>query len=195
MLDRPTNELLDEYISKFDKNERYETADRAITNLFAAFPENKKLEDILLKISVINDLYSTNIFDVFKMAKHIRKLNIDDELNKGNPKAVDNIAKGHKIIRSKTNKEIFFYSFATKYCNWHNQEKYAIYDSFVERVLMAYKKQDKFYDFTNNDLRDFPKFRNVIKKFAEYYRLENHKLKDIDKFLWIYGKEKFPANY
>lgn len=195
MLDRPTNELLDEYISKFDKNERYETADRAITNLFAAFPENKKLEDILLKISVINDLYSTNIFDVFKMAKHIRKLNIDDELNKGNPKAVDNIAKGHKIIRSKTNKEIFFYSFATKYCNWHNQEKYAIYDSFVERVLMAYKKQDKFYDFTNNDLRDFPKFRNVIKKFAEYYGLENHKLKDIDKFLWIYGKEKFPANY
>ena len=49
MLDRPTNELLDEYISKFDKNERYETADRAITNLFAAFPENKNLRTFYLK--------------------------------------------------------------------------------------------------------------------------------------------------
>jgi hypothetical protein len=76
-LQTPTNELVDEYIDKFNKDERYYLADKAIINLFQKFPENKNLEDILLKISVINDLYSTNIFGTFIMARHIQQLNID----------------------------------------------------------------------------------------------------------------------
>jgi len=56
-LNTPTNELVDEYIDKFNNDERYFLADNAIIKLFEKFPENKKIEDILLKISVINDLY------------------------------------------------------------------------------------------------------------------------------------------
>lgn len=50
-LETPTNELVDLYIDKFNNDERYLLADQAIINLFEKFPENKKLEDILLKIS------------------------------------------------------------------------------------------------------------------------------------------------
>jgi len=195
ILEKPTDKLLDKYIFKFQNDKRYEPADKAIINLFSAFPKNKKLEDILLKISVINDLYSTNILGTFRMAEHIQNLNIDDQLKEGNPEVVNKIAKGHGIRTKKNNKELYFYSFATKYCNWHNQKSYAIYDSFVEKVLMAYKRQDKFLKFTNDDLRDFVKFKKIIKGFAEHYELKRHNLKEIDKFLWIYGKEKFPTNY
>ena len=119
-LEAPTNELLDKYIDQFNNDERYSLADQAIINLFASFPENKKIEDIILKTSVVNDLYSTNILGIFKMAKHIQQLQIDRDLKKGSPSVVSKIATGHGIKTKKNNKELNFYSFATKYCNWHN---------------------------------------------------------------------------
>ena len=84
-LQKPTNQLIDKYIAKFNQDERYFVSDDAIINLFKAFPENKKLEDIILKISVINDLYSTNIFSTFNLAKHIQQLNIDSAIKRGCP--------------------------------------------------------------------------------------------------------------
>lgn len=194
-LQTPTNKLLDEFIDKFNNDERYYLADKAIISLFESFPENKYLEHILLKISVINDLYSTNILGTFNMAKHIQKLDIDDRLKQGDPFLVNEISSGHGIISKKNNKEINFYSFATKYCNWHNRENYAIYDSFVNKVLIAYKRNDNFSSFKETDLKNFIKFKEVILDFKQFYNLTDHDLKQIDKFLWIYGKEKFPANY
>jgi len=194
-LDHPTNELIDKYISIFKQNERYSTADDAIIRLFKTFPKNDSIEDVLLKISVINDMYSTNILGTFKMAKHILKQGLDKGLVKGEPEIVHKIALGHDIRRKKNNTEMNFYSFATKYCNWHNQDQYAIYDSFVEKVLIAYQKKDRFSDFKNADLRDFRIFKRVISDFLNHYELTNYNLKEIDKFLWIYGKEKFPPKY
>ncbi len=191
----PTNKLISKYIDKFNNDERYFNADQAIIKLFSAFPDNKKLEDILLKISVINDLYSTNIFSTFKMAKYIQGLKIDNGLKKGDPNIVKIISTGHKIKSTKNKKELNFYSFATKYCNWHNQDSYAIYDSFVKKVLMAYKRKDNFSSFKETDLKDFLKFKKIISDFKTFYKLTGHDLKKIDKFLWIYGKEKFPAKY
>jgi hypothetical protein len=194
-LQTPTNDLLNVYIDKFNKDERYYLADQAIINLFNAFPNNKQLEHILLKISVINDLYSTNILGTFNMAKHIQQLDIDKDLKQGNPNTVNKISLGHGIKSNKTSKEINFYSFATKYCNWHNRDNYAIFDSFVKKVLMAYKRKDNFSDFIESDLKDFPRFKNIVLDFKMYYNLTAHDLKQIDKFLWIYGKEKFPTKY
>lgn len=191
----PTNALIDEYIEKFNSDDRYYPADQAITKLFKTFPTNTDFEDILLKISVLNDLYSTNIYGTYAMAKHIQSLKIDSALKTGDPLVVNKIALGHGIRSSKTNRELNFYSFATKYCNWHNLEHYAIYDRFVEKVLMTYKKQDDFSDFTRTDLKVFPTFKRVIQDFITFYNLNRHNLKEIDKFLWIYGKEMFPANY
>ena len=114
----PTNELIAGYIEKFNNDDRYYPADQAITKLFQTFPTNIHLEDILLKISVLNDLYSTNILGTFAMAKHIQKLGIDNALKVGEPFVVNRIAVGHGIRSSKTNKELNFYSFATKYCNF-----------------------------------------------------------------------------
>lgn len=76
----PTPRLVRKYIDRFEKLDRYYRADVAIIKLFKLLPYNIDLEDVLLKLSVINDLYSTNIFATFKMAKHIRDLNIDNDL-------------------------------------------------------------------------------------------------------------------
>jgi hypothetical protein len=194
-LQTPTNQLLDKYIDKFNNDERYFLADKAIVSLFEAFPENKNLEHILLKISVINDLYSTNILGTFNMARHIQRLDIDSRLKQGDTLLVNEISSGHGIISKKNNKEINFYSFATKYCNWHNRDNYAIYDSFVNKVLIAFKRKDNFSIFMETDLKNFTKFKEVVLDFKQFYNLTDHDLKQIDKFLWIYGKEKFAAKY
>ena len=49
-LETPTNDLLEKYINQFNNDERYYRADQAIIKLFKAFPYNKKLEDIFLKL-------------------------------------------------------------------------------------------------------------------------------------------------
>jgi hypothetical protein len=195
VLEVPTNILIDSYIHKFSMDERYYPADNAIIKLFKAFPRNILIEDILLKICVLNDMYSTNIFATFTMAKHIQKLGIDKSLKNGDTLIVNKIATGHGIKSTKNNREINFYSFATKYCNWHNQEQYAIYDRFVEKILLAYKQRDNFSDFSQPDLKVFPEFKRIILEFIEFYGLTGHNLKQIDKFLWMYGKEKYPTKY
>ncbi len=190
-LQTPTKNLVDIYINKFKKNERYYKADQAIDNLLKIFPKNKKLEDILLKVTVINALYSTNIFGTYIMAKHIEKLQIDDLLLTSDPNVVNRIATGHGIPKSKTKGDRNFYSFATKYCNWHNKENYPIYDNFVHKILIAYRNKDNFSEFKNKELKDYKRFKQIITDFKNRYLLTKYKLKEIDKFLWIYGQYIF----
>lgn len=190
-----TSSLISRYVNLFDQNQKSFLADQAIINLFKSFSGNCRLEDVLLKISVINDLYSTNILGTYKMAKHIQKLQIDNAIKAGDPTIVNKIALGHGICSKKKNTEINFYSFATKYCAWHNPDCYAIFDRFVEKVLIKYRDQDKFSVFKNCDLRDYNCFMRIISDLKTHYKINDVTLKDIDKFLWIYGKEKFPAIY
>ncbi|HEB13489.1 MAG TPA: hypothetical protein ENI13_00740 [candidate division CPR3 bacterium] len=187
LLDQPTPELVEKYVLQFQNSERYYVSDQAIIKLFSHFPENSHLEDILLKLSVINDLYSTNIYATFKMAKHIQRLKIDPELRKRSTAIVNKIA-AFPI----TGKTINFYSFATKYCNWHDQNGYPIYDYFVERIIVAYRKRDQFAAFRKVDLMDYARYKNVLEQFRLFYDLQQFTFKRLDKFLWLYGKEKFP---
>lgn len=188
-LQKPTNKLINKYFNKFEKDERYKKADDAIRNLFTAFPNNKSLEDILLKTSVVNDFYSTNILGTFKIAKHIQSLDIDSRIKNGDSQIVSEITYGHNIISKKSSKQLNFYSFATKYCNWHNHQDYPIYDSFVKKILMAYKRKDKFSEFIESDMKDFVKFKKIISDFKTFYKIDQSNLKIVDKFLWLYGKD------
>ena len=81
-------------------------------------------------------------------------------------------------------KKKYFYSFASKYCSHHNQVEFPIYDSYVDIVLRYFRKADKFY-----------KFKNILLKFKEYYGLQEFSLKELDKYLWQFGKFYFPKKY
>lgn len=185
----PTAELVCEYIRRFEQSERYYRADQAIIKLFRLIPQNKELEDILLKLSVINDLYSTQIFATFEMARHIQTLDIDPELSRHSTQIVNEIAKF--VVSGKSR---YCFSFATKYCNWHDQDNYPIIDSFVAKLIIAYRDRDKFTTFERNALRDYTRFKEILEAFRRHYGLINFGFKKLDKFLWLYGQEKFPNN-
>jgi len=185
----PTPALVREYIRQFEDSERYYLADQAIIKLFRLIPYNRDLEDILLKLSVINDLYSTGILATFEMAKHIQKLSIDPELAKHSTEVVNRIADFSVPAKS-----IYFFSFATKYCSWHDQDHYPILDSFVEKLIIAYRNRDQFATFEKDEIRDYTRFKEILESFRKHYGLTDFGFKKLDKFLWLYGKETFRKN-
>lgn len=186
----PSIELVDHYLKKWDNLEDYSSQEEAVNRVFRDYNSNKKLENILIKCSILNDFYSTNIFKIYPVAKHIQSLNIDTRLKDGDPTLVDEIAK--ITIGGKTKN---FYSFASKFCSHHNQLDFPIYDSYVHKVLKYYRKVDRFYDFEENDLKVYPKFKNILIEFRSFYKLDKYNLKELDKYLWQFGKEYFPNNY
>jgi len=148
---------------------------------------NTGLVEILLKVSALNDFYSTNIYDTNSVARHIHKLDIDASLARGDLDLVDrmaNVSFGGKIRR--------VYSFATKYCSHHAPDVYPIYDSYVDEMLWFFNKKDRFAKFKRADMKNFPAFVEIIDQFREYYGLCKFTRKQTDIFLWLAGKEHFP---
>ncbi len=188
----PNEKIMEEYLDKWDNlEEHYVWQESSLYKLFhEVYKYNTDLNEILIKCSCLNDFYSTNIFSIYPVAKKIFELKIDKRLNEGDPTLVNDIA--HITINDK---DKFFYSFATKYCSHHNNIEFPIYDYFVDRMLMYFKTKDKFASFKQADLKDYAKFKKILIDFKKYYNIDEYNLRDIDKYLWIAGKEYFPRKY
>ena len=188
---KPSEAEVKKYLNKWDSLENYVLQESALDKLFFnTYPNNKDINDILIKAAALNDFYSTNIFSIFPVAKHILNLNIDERLKNKDTSLVNDIAKVE--INGKVKN---FYSFATKYCSHHYPLDYPIYDSYVEKVLILLNKRDAFSKFKKEDLKDYTKFKRVVIDFRTFYNLNQFTLKDIDRYIWQLGKEYLPRKY
>jgi hypothetical protein len=125
------------------------------------------------------------------VARHILSLDIDAKLADGAAELVNAIArvpmKDGKIRRN--------YSFATKYCSWHVPDAYPIFDSVVGRLLGEYQRLDRFAAYTwQHELTEYATFKAAVEAFQQHYDLGAFSFKELDKFLWSYGKEYFGRN-
>lgn len=177
-----------EWFLDYWKNSR-EASDqeRALNKLFMDMcKSNECIEDILIKCSSLNDFYSTNIYDIHTVAQNILSLHIDERLKAGDLSLVNDIA--HVEVNGKDH---FFYSFATKYCSHHQPERFAIYDSYVEKVLLSMNKRARFYNFKQEDLKDYETYMSVIRAFQQKFGLMQYNIKQLDQYLWQLGKWYF----
>lgn len=165
----------------------YSNQEKALDKLFMDIcKKNDNKEDILIKCSSLNDFYSTNIFDIHTVAQHILSLHIDERLEKGDHSLVDDIA--HVEVNGKDH---FFYSFATKYCSHHQPERYAIYDSYVEKVLISMNNRMHYANFNREELKDYDIYMSVIRAFQQRFGLMQYNIKQLDQYLWQLGKWYF----
>lgn len=189
---QPSQDELEKYLHIWDTLENYSLQESALEKLFLrTYPKNTNIDDVLIKVSALNDFYSTNIFSPFQVAKHIVRLDIDDRLKEGDITLVNELAK----VQMENGTVKNFYSFASKYCSHHNPLEFPIYDSYVDKVLRYYRGEDSFCEFKNDELRKYTKFKDILLQFKAFYNLDSYTLKDIDKYLWLLGKEKFPNKY
>ncbi len=187
----PTPQEVIAYQLSWEAMNEYREQEHALNRLFFTLaPTNKDLADILLKVTTLNQFYSTNIFSIYPVAKHIQSLQIDDRLAAGDCTLVDDI----QVVRLKE-KTKHFYSFASKYCSHHNPEAFPIYDSYVDEVLRYFRDVDGFTTFHTSELKDYSRFKEILLKFRSFYGLEQFTLKEIDKYIWQLGKRYFPKTY
>jgi len=179
ILPRPTADDVIRGEKKFD--EENGPIEWALTQLFEKFPENTNFGEVAVKTKVLNALYSVHVLAVTKVARHICSLAIDADLKAGKAEIVDRIAKVQL-----SDKIHNFFSFASKYCSWHNPTEYPIYDSNVEACLWCYKKQDGFAMFARYGY-GYPEFKRRVDAFRDFYGLSSLSYKQLDKFLWSLG--------
>ena len=182
----PNENNVRDAIRKFD--EESVIIERALQELFRQYPTNDSEAHVLLKVVALNGLYRTNILAVEDVARHIYQQaeEVDSALKTGSPGIVDKIA---KVTIAATQKERHNWSFATKYCSWHNPGAYPIWDSRVCRYLTSLKDTP----FAQPDRWErYAEFVALMASFREHYRLDSFGFKDIDKFLWIYGAQDPP---
>lgn len=187
----PSIEQVEYYLQAWNKLENYRLQEDALDKLFLELcTKNIEISDILLKVVALNDFYSTNIFSVYPVAKHILSLDIDSRLNSGDITLVSDL---QKVIIGGTVKN--FYSFSTKYCSHHKPLDFPIYDSYVEKVLCYFRDRDGFSNFKTFELKDYKKFKHTLVEFKYFYGLDKYDLKKIDRYMWQLGKDYFPKNY
>jgi hypothetical protein len=187
----PSSAVVFGYLERWEHLENYRLQEGSLSLLFNKLcPENKSIEHILLKVSTLNDFYSTNIFDTYSVATHILNLNVDSRLETKDYSLVNDIAKV-----SMKGKIRNFYAFASKYCSHHRPESFPIYDFFVEKMLRHYQSISGFGEFRRDDLKNYERFIEIIRSFQTHYKLAKFSLREIDVFLWMVGKEFFPRNY
>ena len=165
-------------------DEREEAVESTIEALMVALPLNRNFAHTHIKVITISQLYSARVLsiDAALLARHISSIsNLDDRLAAGDPGVVP-LMYDCKTTRRK------YYSFATKFCSWHNRLAYSLWDYNVDEALWRYKRQDGFAKFKRMELRIYPRLVEIVKEFRTFYGLDQS-VKDIDKFLWQIGDD------
>ena len=194
VLVKPTVDAVKDAGKKFDEDN--EPIEHALEALFSQFRENINPAHVLLKVTTLNDFYSTQIPlyskripTVFEVANHIVKLGIDSRLGLGSSDLVYDIAKTEVA-----NKGVHYnYSFATKYCNWHRPDFYPIYDSRVEEYLWYLQDSGLINPFQRQDLKRYYVFKEIVTGLRDGFLPERFTYKEIDKFLYYEGGKLLAA--
>ena len=187
----PSEEEVERYLKIWENVDDYKLSENCLQNLFLnTYPLNNNLDEVLIKVCSLKSLYGLVIYSPIAVAKHIVSLKIDKRLLEKDLTVVNEIAK----VKINGGRIINFYSFATKYCSHHQVLDYPIYDSYVDEVLWYFKRKGHF-DFYREELKLYPSFNKILNEFRITLKLEKFDLRQIDKYLWLLGKEYFSKNY
>ena len=185
------------YINQFYSNSINGPHDTALTLLYKnsqPFTPNNRFETVLLKVSTLNDFFSTVIFDTFTVSKHISAIpDLDRRLAGGDLSVVEDIRHVIHTLSNGTSKMRDYYSFATKFCNWHNGDAFPIYDSYVAAVLNALKINNKgLFKFKKaEDLKNYADLKDALDTVRNGFGLQSLNYTQLDRYLWELGKTYF----
>ena len=194
-------------LESYNKMESYRIQEWLLMQLISEYPTHENKSAVETKVKLLNLFYSTGIQAVNLMAKNILSIkNIDGRLDKGDYKLVSQIAK----LKVSTGEVRFNYSFATKYCAYHQPKKFPIYDSIValtfaslfeKGLLSKYKynrgKTDSRNTYSKTEfmekLKEYDFYIKVYNHFMEEYDLTSLSYREVDSY--IRGAFKLPEDF
>ena len=185
----PSTEEVKKYLKQWEDEEEYRDSEKSLSKLFLN-SSNNSLDEIIVKVCALDVVFSAQVGRwFFDVSKHIKNYDFDTKFKDKefdvNKFAIIEV----KDIKNDKTKNRNFYSFATKYCSHHNSEDYPIYDFYVDEVLQYFMGEK--LNLKKTSLKKYPIFVDTLKVFREEYHLEVFKLREIDKYIWLLGKEFF----
>jgi hypothetical protein len=165
--------------SLYNSVEGLRTSVELLDGLCSAYPSNQDFKAVLLKASVLNQLYFTNVYAIHDMAGHICEViqthrDIPDRL------LVERIAKvkfGGKPRR--------LISFASKYAHFFiAPARFAIVDYYAGQALAVHLGEPK----TRSEewRQDYTVFSEQIDRLRARDGI-TASLRELDQYLWLYG--------
>ncbi len=137
------NTSLDREFAKMIRDPSYGAEYHLIHDILTKFPDNTDKNIVAMKIAAIDVTNSTHLslhkakVNLDQLAKFVCSINFDERVKNGDLSLVNEFCKG------KINVNLF--SFATKYCHYHNsivygEDAYAKYDKIMSMALPEYAK-------------------------------------------------------
>ncbi len=186
-----SNDSLEKAHKDVMTSNNYGRENELITKCLKKFPKNDDVAIVAMKIGLIDITNSTHIaqhkrlISAVELAEAIVAIkNIDERIMHGDPEVVNEIAR--------SNGKINLFSFASKYCCYHNvnlydKDDYSILDTVVKETLPKY-----FNDITKHKIQKWQD-RFCYKEYNDYItrklnelgiNIPNRKRK-FDHFVWF----------
>lgn len=185
-----TNESLDEAEKDVMGTDNYGPEMEMITRCLKKYPGNTDADLVAMKVGLIDITNSTHLsqhkskISMVELSEIIASIpDIDDRIKSGDPEVVNAIAR--------SNGKINLFSFATKYCCYHNKnlygrDDYSILDTVLKESLPRY-----FGDITKGQIQRWQNSYNyaayndyITKKLDELNITTDYRKRKFDWFVW-----------
>lgn len=185
-----TNDAMEEIELLVQNTENYGPENELITRCLRKFPENTDPDIVAMKVGLIDITNSTHLsqhkskISMVELADIISSIpDIDERIAIGDPEVVNEIAK--------SNGRVNLFSFASKYCCYHNRNLYGRDDySILDTVLKEYLPR-YFDDITRGQIQKWQDSFNyqayndyISKKLDEYGITVSYRKRKFDHFVW-----------
>ena len=185
-----TNEAMEEAETLVQGTDNYGPENELITRCLRKFPKNSDPDIVAMKVGLIDITNSTHLsqhkskISMVELANIIAAIPyIDERIADGDPEVVNEIAR--------SNGKINLFSFASKYCCYHNRNLYGRDDySILDTVLKEYLPR-YFDDITKGQIQKWQDSFNykayndyITKKLDECGITVNHRKRKFDHFVW-----------
>ena len=199
----PTVETVQYFITKWKNSTTTQQGENFLTKLFLkTYPKNTNFDEILTKVCALNCIYSTNLQQehIVLVAQHILKQrDVDARLAARDLTLIEDLS----YILLPNEKTQSFYSFMTKYCGHHvipliiddaeynSAKEFPAFDGIAEEMLRDYNFKDHFTEeFEKSDLKNYPRYVEVMTLMRKHYKLEEFTFREVDIFLNLCGRNE-----
>ena len=188
--DAITNESIAEAERMVQATDNYGPENELISRCLQKFPYNTEPDLVAMKVGLIDITNSTHLsqhkskISMVELANIIAAIpDIDDRIAAGDPEVVNEIAR--------SNGKINLFSFASKYCCYHNRNLYGRDDySILDTVLKEYLPR-YFDDVTKGQIQKWQDTFNykayndyITRKLDELGITVEHRKRKFDHFVW-----------
>lgn len=160
--------------------EQWQLSDKALTALREQFPGFEPHE-VLLKATVINALFGTNVYAIERVAKHVAQVMAQAEIRAAGPELVERLANPPPIRGKKKSRN---HSFAAKFAHFFvDGERFPIMDSYATQMLELHLGEDHYLSDPERPYVAFCRNLDLLKKEADF----TGSYRELDHYLWLAG--------